>query len=227
MASTANNRRTAKTRSALKNVLVELLQTRSLQRISIREITERADISRGTFYLHYTDIFDLYQAIEKEVVEGITAIVNAKAPICDDDGIETMLSAIFEYLSDHMRECDALLRTDSASFLSQVFEHNKPSTKETGRLSSARTARARLFLCIYQPRICRHAQALDGLWQAGNAPADRQHRQKLLNSYMFLHASKPVRRRQEERQRQPVVSNPAPGKPADPKNRRCTAARCE
>ena len=189
MASMTTNRRTAKTRNALKDVLVELLQTRSLQRISIREITELADISRGTFYLHYTDIFDLYQAIEKEVVDGITDIVNAKAPVRDEDGLETMLSAIFEYLSDHMRECDALLRTDSASFLAQVFERNKPSTKETWETLFGTDEHARAYSYVF---ISHGFAGMIKHWMAfGKLETPRQIAsivKKLLNSYMFLDA---------------------------------------
>ena len=64
----APDRRTEKTRRALKAVLIRLLQTRSLQKVSISELTELADISRGTFYLHYRDILDLYQTIQNEAV---------------------------------------------------------------------------------------------------------------------------------------------------------------
>ena len=189
MSTASVNRRTIKTRNALKNVLVDLLQTRSLQRISIREITEMADISRGTFYLHFTDIFDLYQAIEKEVVDGVTAIVDAKAPVRDDDGLETMLSAIFEYLSDHMRECEALLRTDSASFLSQVFERNKPNTKETWETLFGTDEHARAYSYVF---ISHGFAGMLKHWMAfGKLETPRQIAnivKRLLNSYMFLDA---------------------------------------
>ena len=131
MAKSQTDRRSQRTRRVLKEVLVQLLQTRTLQDISIREIAELSDISRGTFYLHFTDIFDLYQAIEDDVVEGITQIVQAPGPVTDEDSLERMFSAIFDYLDDHINACEALLRTDSASFLGKVFERNKPTTKET------------------------------------------------------------------------------------------------
>ena len=62
------DRRPQKTKRALKNVLVDLLQTRDLQTISIKEITDLADISRVTFYLHLVVIFALYQSIESDVI---------------------------------------------------------------------------------------------------------------------------------------------------------------
>ncbi len=131
MSKPQSDRRPQKTKRALKNVLVDLLQTRELQTISIKEITDRADISRGTFYLHYDDIFALYQAIEYDVIDNITDIIQSKVPIQDEDELEKIIGAIFEYLTAHINECDALLRTDSASFLSGVFERNRPKVSET------------------------------------------------------------------------------------------------
>ena len=129
------DRRPQKTKRALKNVLVDLLQTRDLQTISIKEITDLADISRGTFYLHFDDIFALYQSIEFDVIENITQIIQTKVPIQDEDELDKIIGSIFEYLTDHIKECDALLRTDSASFLSGVFERNRPKVSETWEAS--------------------------------------------------------------------------------------------
>lgn len=129
------DRRPQKTKRALKTVLVDLLQTRDLQTISIKEITDLADISRGTFYLHYDDILALYQAIEEDVVNQISSIIQAKVPFQDEDELDKIINSVFEYLTEHIKECDALLRTDSASFLSNVFERNRPKVSETWETS--------------------------------------------------------------------------------------------
>ncbi len=126
-----SDRRPQRTQRALKRVLVDLLQTRDLQSISIKEITDLADVSRGTFYLHYADIFALYQSIEADVIDSISSIIQSKVPIQDEDELDNIISCIFEYLTVHIKECDALLRTDSASFLSGVFEKNRPRVSET------------------------------------------------------------------------------------------------
>lgn len=127
MAGATVDRRAVRTKRKLKEVLINLLQTRELEKISIRELAELADISRGTFYLHFTDIFDLYQAVEDDVVNGITERVDKSAVPADEFAIETMMESILEYLTQHIDACEALLRTDSASFLAHVFERNKPS----------------------------------------------------------------------------------------------------
>ena len=47
------------TRNLLKNALVQLMQEQHIAKISIRAICEVAGINRSTFYVHYTDQYDL------------------------------------------------------------------------------------------------------------------------------------------------------------------------
>lgn len=69
------DRRALKTRKALKHALADLLLEKELRNISIRELTDKADIHRGTFYSHYQDIYDLFEQIENEVFEKISDYV--------------------------------------------------------------------------------------------------------------------------------------------------------
>jgi len=66
---TKNNRRTIITKRILKDSLLELMQTKPISKITIKEICELSDMSRSTFYLHYQDQFALLEDIEKEVLE--------------------------------------------------------------------------------------------------------------------------------------------------------------
>ena len=75
-----NDRRTKRTKLLLKNAFTELLSMKTLNEISVKELCELADINRGTFYLHYQDIYDLKQNLENELYEQILNIANA-API--------------------------------------------------------------------------------------------------------------------------------------------------
>lgn len=53
--------RVRKTKRAIYNALMELLKKKNLENITVLELTEAAEINKSTFYLHYSDIFDLYQ----------------------------------------------------------------------------------------------------------------------------------------------------------------------
>ena len=53
------NRRVDRTRKALREALFDLIREKSYDQITVEEITERANLGRTTFYLHYKDKEDL------------------------------------------------------------------------------------------------------------------------------------------------------------------------
>ena len=61
MSTEAVDRRVRRTRKQLRECLVTLLKQKKVQDITVRELTELADLNRGTFYLHYKDVFDLLE----------------------------------------------------------------------------------------------------------------------------------------------------------------------
>jgi AcrR family transcriptional regulator len=63
-----NDRRAIRTKKMIRTALSELIEEKGFNDITITDITSRADINRGTFYLHYTDKFDLLEQIENEVM---------------------------------------------------------------------------------------------------------------------------------------------------------------
>lgn len=63
--------RIVKTKEALHNALLELLNEKSLEVISISEICRKAKINRGTFYLHYTQVEDLFEEYFKEITADL------------------------------------------------------------------------------------------------------------------------------------------------------------
>ncbi len=65
------SRRITMTKNLLKDSLLELLETKALPKITIKEICENADINRSTFYLHYPDQFALCDEIENDIIEHI------------------------------------------------------------------------------------------------------------------------------------------------------------
>ena len=77
MKNKTTDRRIRKTRNAIKNGLAELLLEKSIGDISVRELTEKVDLNRGTFYLHYKDIFDLVEQIETEMFEELQYIIDS------------------------------------------------------------------------------------------------------------------------------------------------------
>ena len=63
--------RVTKTRRLIKATFLELVQAKPVQKITETELAKRAEISKGTFYLHYLDIYDLYNQMVEETVAKI------------------------------------------------------------------------------------------------------------------------------------------------------------
>ena len=68
------DRRVRKTKRALREGLADLLAEKSIQKITVRELTDKVDIHRSTFYANFTDIYDLYSQIEDSIIQEISNI---------------------------------------------------------------------------------------------------------------------------------------------------------
>jgi len=76
---TINNkedRRVRKTKKALREALVELLNEKSLQHVTVRELTDKADIHRSTFYANFKDVYDLHYHMEDTIIKEINDIIS-------------------------------------------------------------------------------------------------------------------------------------------------------
>ena len=47
--------------------------------ITIRELTEKAGINRGTFYLHYVDKYDMFEQMKTEIVQELDSLLLKEA----------------------------------------------------------------------------------------------------------------------------------------------------
>ncbi len=75
MAERSSDRRAEKTRKALSNALAELLIQKELHKVTVQEISDKAEVNRVTFYNHYLDVYDLYEKMEKETLVALGLLV--------------------------------------------------------------------------------------------------------------------------------------------------------
>lgn len=73
----SEDRRIRKTKKSIKDCLVELLKDNPINKISVTQLTEMADISRKTFYLHYNSIFDAKNDIDNDIIVLLNNIISA------------------------------------------------------------------------------------------------------------------------------------------------------
>lgn len=65
--------RVQKTRNSILNAFIELRSNKPLEKITVKELAERAQISKQTFYLHYKDIYDLSEQLEQELIQTLVS----------------------------------------------------------------------------------------------------------------------------------------------------------
>lgn len=115
----SNDRRVRKTKRALRMALAELMAEKDIHSITVRELTDKADIHRATFYTHYQDVYDLYDQLENSVVAEISAIV-VSMPTHTYDGI---YKAIIGYVCENTVLSKMLLgRNVNYKFQNRIIE---------------------------------------------------------------------------------------------------------
>ncbi|MGW0250243.1 TetR/AcrR family transcriptional regulator [Nocardia goodfellowii] len=73
------DRRVRRTRQLLHRALIELMLERGYDRITVRDILERADVGRSTFYAHFRDKDDLLVVSSTEFLRGAIAAARRSA----------------------------------------------------------------------------------------------------------------------------------------------------
>lgn len=67
------NRSSKKTKKAIKKAFAELLkEKKELNKITVNELANRADINRGTFYIHYDSIYGVAEDFELEILQSLS-----------------------------------------------------------------------------------------------------------------------------------------------------------
>ena len=96
MSDKTNDRRVRKTQKAIFDALAELLTKKELEKITVKEVIEKADVSRVTFYNHYLDIFDLHEKYEESIMLEIASLVLELDTVSYKDFFTRLISYVNE-----------------------------------------------------------------------------------------------------------------------------------
>lgn len=130
------DRRVRKTRMQLRDGLAELMREKSIKEITVKELVEEVDINRSTFYLHYSDIYDMMEKVENELIENIEEVID-KHPVSPfGEKSFSFIEDMFAILSENKKICTALLGPNGdMTFLHRIedmiYEHSMKVLRET------------------------------------------------------------------------------------------------
>jgi len=71
------DRRILKSQEAIKKAVIDLMSEKSFDDMTIQDISDRANVSRGTIYLHYMDKFDLLNKLIAEHIDRLRVMCEA------------------------------------------------------------------------------------------------------------------------------------------------------
>ena len=103
------DRRVRRTKKLLTQALTQLLQEKQINEITVKELTDLADMNRGTFYLYYKDMFDMLEKIEDGMFEALDAIVSLHEHDDVSQQTKPILLDLFRFIEDNQEMCRVLL----------------------------------------------------------------------------------------------------------------------
>lgn len=94
----AADRRVRKTKKILRQCLVQLMKEKKIQQITVKELTDMADLNRGTFYLHYRDVFDLLEQLENEMFDEFNQVIDRYRERRSTEEIPHLFEEVYDFI---------------------------------------------------------------------------------------------------------------------------------
>ena len=116
--------RVVKTRKKLRQAFLDLLKTRKLSEMNIKDLTNQAGVTRGTFYLHYRDKDTFVETIMEEIIEDFyDNVVKYVAYDGNEDKLipQIILDRVFDYIGESPEFFVTLLKENDAEMYRTLF----------------------------------------------------------------------------------------------------------
>lgn len=118
-----NDRRTRRTQKLIRDNFIDLMAQMPIDQITIQTLADKADINRRTFYLHYTDIYDLLHKTEDYVMEHFSQMLT-EFEIPDD---QTVIGAAFfknvmDYIGENQKMIGVLCRNPDSELMQKLIQ---------------------------------------------------------------------------------------------------------
>jgi len=119
--------RVVRTRQQLRDALVSLIEERGFDALTVQDITDRAELNRATFYLHYQDKQELLVKSLRDAIDELMADIGAST---DEQGQLVVdesprpIKATFEHVAQHARFYRVMMSAEGVpSFIAGVRDY--------------------------------------------------------------------------------------------------------
>ena len=92
----------------LKYALLSLMEEKSIYKVTVKELCDKAMINRSTFYDNYSNLDDFFEHVMRELAEGLVKVMESMGPpedmLADKDLATRMYTKWYQYVEDHYDE---------------------------------------------------------------------------------------------------------------------------
>lgn len=129
----AEYRSSLRSKKLITDALVELLDEKPVDKITVTDIVKKADINRGTFYAHYDNVSDVVNTMFQNAFEVIKESVDASSSISEPN-FESMLRQLQAVMEENLEFFRKIYTSDinmvvyeqiSNILLSYILEHEE------------------------------------------------------------------------------------------------------
>lgn len=149
------DRRVKRTKKVLREKLFELLEEKTLEEITVKELTAAADVNRSTFYFYYDDINDMLAQIQNEIFVVFERDVLApEASFITLEDFADYCTRFLEFCKQNEEICKFVITND-------------PNNKLTKRIKDALMQQipdSKKVFSLSDPRCYLTTFALSGIW---------------------------------------------------------------
>lgn len=111
------DRRIGKTQASIRNALITLILEKEILEITVKELAERANINRKTFYMHYSSIEDILDKIENEIIDKLLFILERYDFFDSQFDIYALFRSLNDVINEDFELYQRLVFSNSYTFL--------------------------------------------------------------------------------------------------------------
>ena len=144
-------RNVIKTKKAIKEAFADLInEKKEINKITVTELIERADIAKSTFYLHYDGIYDVVEDFENELLNTLNEIIsNTKS---NYNSFEASFNLALDYIKNHEEIYSKLVNSSVPNYFIEKLKHilvqqvfNKIQLSSLSHNPNVKSAQIRFF----------------------------------------------------------------------------------
>ena len=145
----STHKNAVRSRQMIKKAFAEMLNEKDITKITVTDIVEKAGISRGTFYAHYMDVYDLYNAIEANMMATIQEtidLIGAKNIILDPTDVIARAFAFLDEKKAYYKLFVTTSRSDSLIDRITTYIAERLTAEVDDSFSPEETKEVKLFI---------------------------------------------------------------------------------